>query len=388
MENPVIKLIDEKSFEGFRRVSAASFIWSLVPGEDGERPPQPCYGAFADGKPIAVIELFEKNIYFCGKVLPAIGIGGVATLPEYRRCGAVRALFREMEKLMPEQGRSIGFLYPFSVAYYEKFGYTPVTHPFTLTAAFHDMQKFDRCCDVTLFEGENTEELLDTYNRCAKTCNLMALRENADLFSSKPLQDCRYTYLHRTSGKTDGVITFTVNRAERTLTVSELLFENKTALYGLLGFLRSYDGIADRLTIENVPLGSPIVTVFTNVASTHLTGGHGAAARIYDLRTVLEHNTYPLSDGSFSFRCTDTIDANNGVFHVTYRSGKAAEICKTESGEAELSLTAAAAAQLMLGSDKDGLNGASYMDGVEIFDPDTSFFSAFPNRLTNFTDPF
>ncbi|HBL41314.1 MAG TPA: hypothetical protein DDY98_07035 [Ruminococcaceae bacterium] len=388
MENLVIKPIDEKSFEGFRRVSASSFIWSLVPGEDGDRPPQPYYGAFADGKPIAVLELFEKNISFCGKVLPAVGIGGVAALPEYRRCGAVRALFREMEKIMPEQGRSIGFLYPFSVAYYEKFGYALVNHPFTLTADFHDMQKFDRCCDVTLYEGENTDELLEVYNRCAKAYHLMPLRETADLFSKDPLKDCRYTYLHRTAGKADGVVTFTVNRAERNLTVSDLLFENKTALYGLLGFLRNYDGIADKLTLENVPLRSPIAAVFENVASTHLAGCHGVAARIYNIKTVLEHNTYPLSDGSFSFRCTDTVDANNGIFHVTYQNGKATEIRKTEDGECDLSLSACAAARLLLGSDNEGIRSAMYTDGVEIFNPNTSFFAAFPNRLTNFTDPF
>ena len=57
------------------------------------------------------------------KWLPLTGIGGVATLPEYRRAGVIRGIFKHILPRMYENGIAISGLYPFSHAFYRKFGY-------------------------------------------------------------------------------------------------------------------------------------------------------------------------------------------------------------------------------------------------------------------------
>ena len=51
------------------------------------------------------------------------GIGGVATLPQYRRGGAIRRCFEAALSDMYARGMALSYLYPFSNAFYRRFGY-------------------------------------------------------------------------------------------------------------------------------------------------------------------------------------------------------------------------------------------------------------------------
>ena len=55
--------------------------------------------------------------------LKLVGISSVATLPEYRRAGVMREMFKGMLPRMYERGAALSGLYPFSHAFYRKFGY-------------------------------------------------------------------------------------------------------------------------------------------------------------------------------------------------------------------------------------------------------------------------
>jgi predicted acetyltransferase len=62
-------------------------------------------------------------VHFDGNVYTMTGIGGVATLPQYRRNGGIRGCFEAALPDMYANDVSFSYLYPFSTAYYRKFGY-------------------------------------------------------------------------------------------------------------------------------------------------------------------------------------------------------------------------------------------------------------------------
>ena len=84
-------------------------------------------GAFSDdGKIMARIINNKYETWLDGQLVSNGGIGAVSTLPEYRNTGAVREIFG---RLLPEAyraGEVISTLYPFSHAFYRKFGYETV----------------------------------------------------------------------------------------------------------------------------------------------------------------------------------------------------------------------------------------------------------------------
>ena len=57
------------------------------------------------------------QVQFDGHTVGMAGIGGVTTLPEYRRRGGVRACFEKALPDMYAQGMAFSYLYPFSTAF-------------------------------------------------------------------------------------------------------------------------------------------------------------------------------------------------------------------------------------------------------------------------------
>lgn len=81
-------------------------------------------GAFNDiGDLMAQVQFTGFRSFLWGESVPMEGIGGVATLPQFRRHGAIREIMREGFRRMNDRGTVITILYPFSSAFYRKFGY-------------------------------------------------------------------------------------------------------------------------------------------------------------------------------------------------------------------------------------------------------------------------
>ena len=83
------------------------------------------YAAFLDDDRtmLATMTVLFWSVNLDGHCVPMGGIGGVASLPQYRRSGAIRGCF---EKALPDMYRSgmlLSYLYPFSTEFYRKFGY-------------------------------------------------------------------------------------------------------------------------------------------------------------------------------------------------------------------------------------------------------------------------
>lgn len=76
-----------------------------------------------DGEMMSTFTISDFTVQFDGSPCKMGGIGGVATLPQYRRRGGIRACFREALPDMYGSGYDFSYLYPFSTAYYRKFGY-------------------------------------------------------------------------------------------------------------------------------------------------------------------------------------------------------------------------------------------------------------------------
>jgi hypothetical protein len=72
---------------------------------------------------LATMTVVPWTARFDGHDVSMGGIGGVASLPQYRRGGAIRACFDVALREMYGNGTLLSYLYPFSTAFYRKFGY-------------------------------------------------------------------------------------------------------------------------------------------------------------------------------------------------------------------------------------------------------------------------
>lgn len=381
-----VRLIKPEEAVDYLKISAASFIWKFNKDEDKEVE-MPVLGAFHEGRLIAGVELFDFKCNYCGNLVNTLVLSGVCSQPECRGMGAVRAIFDEVGRTAVENDIVAGFLAPFSISYYEKFGYANLNRTFAIRVPFGNLTHIPHNNDVELYTGEQFEELCELHNKCVFKENLMTIREDKKHFCDKPLENADYTYIHRnSSGEADGYVRFRVNRPDEVV-AEELFVLSPDALYGLVGFLRGYDGITKTLRVKKQYQGSPFACLADRISGVTYEYDGGTAGRIYNLKKLLENNAYPKEYGRFSILSLDNLEQNKGIFDVEYQDGKAT-VTKRADGDYDISLTAPAAARLLLAGEGHTTQTAVYIDGVELKNNADDFFRAFPHRATRFTDSF
>lgn len=103
---------------------AIAFEQPMTRKDDAEPDKNLHYAAFDDdGQMMSTLQISDYTVNFDGSPCRMGGIGGVATLPQYRRRGGIRACFQVMLPEMYEMGYDFSYLYPFSTAFYRQFGY-------------------------------------------------------------------------------------------------------------------------------------------------------------------------------------------------------------------------------------------------------------------------
>lgn len=381
-----VRLIKPEEAVDYLKISAASFIWKFNKDEDKEVE-MPVMGAFHEGKLIAGVELFDFRCNYCGNLINTLVLSGVCSQPEFRGMGAVRAIFDEVGRTAVEKDITAGFLAPFSISYYEKFGFANLNRNFAIRVPFANLTHIPHNNDVELFTGEQLDDLCELHNKCVFRENLMTLREDKKHFCTTPLEDADYTYIHRNiNGEADGYVRFRVNRPNDVV-VEELFVLCPDALYALVGFLRCYDGITKTLCVKKQYQGSPFACLADRISDAVYEYDKGMAGRIYNLKKLLENNIYPKEYGKFSILSLDNFEQNKGIFFVEYQDGKATVTQRTD-GDYDISLTAPAAARLLLAGEGHTAQTAVYIDGVTLKTDADDFFRAFPHRATRFTDSF
>ncbi len=379
-----IRYINQNETADFQKVSAASFIWKFTV-EDGSSVKTPVLAAFENGKLIAGAEIFDFKVNYCGNFLNSVSASGVCSQPEYRRMGGVRAIFKKIGETAIENDWTLGFLHPFSIKYYEKFGYANLNRMFAIKVSFENLRSIPRNTDVILYTGEQFEELRELHAKCALRENLMMLREEKNFFCDTPFEDTDYTYFRRdANGVADGYVRFRVDRPDA-LNVEELFALTPEAVKGLIGFLRNYDGIVQNLRVRKQYQGSDFACIADRIDGVSFEYDGNVAGRIYNMQKLLENNKYPQEHGLFRMKCIDEFEQNNGIFEVEYQDGKAT-VTRKADGDYDISLTAVAAARLMLAGEGHTAETAIYIDGVEICGNADDFFRAFPHRPTRFCD--
>lgn len=379
-----VRFIKPEEAADFLKISAASFIWKFDKEIDNKLD-MPVLGAFHNEKLIAGAEIYNHKCNYCGNIINTLVLDGICSQPEHRRTGGVKALFDEVGKTAVENDITVGFLSPFSISYYEKFGFANLNRSFSIKVPFNNLSHFERSNDVELYTGEQFDELCELHNKCAKKENLVTLRNNKNQFCDTPLESADYTYIHRnSSGEADGYVRFTVKRPHE-LVAEELFFLTPDALTEIIGFLRNYDGIVKTLVVKKQYPGSPFACIADRIDNTSYEYTGGIAARIYNLKKLLENNLYPEEYGKFSILSLDNLEQNNAIFDVEYKNGKAT-VTKRNSGDYDISLTPTAAAKLLLAGEGHTKETAIFIDGVELKNNADDFFKAFPYRPTHFIE--
>lgn len=359
------------------------------------------WGAFLeeDGAPdpVASLVMNKLDVRFDGHIVKMGGVGGVATLPPYRRSGGIRACMQAAFRDLYDSGFALSALYPFSSAYYRQFGFEVGEHSIRWDIPLSELKLPQAGGKITqLFPGDDLSPLLEVYNAMYGGVNLSGVRKEFDSALQKAnFFEGRQSVFLWENG--DGVPAGCIigGRSGETLNCrtdfvqkNALLFRDTEALRALLdfvhrAFIANYENIC-----FSVPGYFDVRTALPEVGnavkgSISLNNIMVRAANVQKLLELAKCR----GQGSLTLEVRDTLlPENDGLFKLEFAPGKENRVEKLAEGKAQISLGVGDLAALLLGI-KTPFD-FPWMEHVRVFDDDAPFDDVFYRKRCHTCDLF
>lgn len=330
---------------------------------------------------------------FDGHVALMGGVGGVATLPQHRRHGAIRACMKAAFEDMYQKGYLLSALYPFSFNYYRKFGYEAGGTLVTWTIDMDAIRLPDMGGRIELLlPGDDLSPVTDVYNAVCADWNLSVAREvfDEDLLKENTLEKKRYLYLWRDdSGEPRGFILFTKKDGIMDCMTNfgmpnGLMFRDAKALAALLKFARAFaaDYTAIRLTL---PEDIRIDSLIAEHNKVRREAGCNGMARFVNVQKALEMCACH-GEGRLRIAVTDPLlPQNEGVWQIDFAPGRPNAVLKTDA-PADITLPIGTFSQLLLGV--RCAEDLPMMIEADVHNPDAPFSCVFRRKVCRMLDLF
>lgn len=343
------------------RVNELFSIAFEQPLENGPAGEENCchWAAFEEstGEMTSTLTVTDFTVNFDGHPCKMGGIGGVATLPAYRRQGGIRGIFQEALKDMYREGYVFSYLYPFSTGYYRKFGYENCVRKLSVTVDLGLLSP--RKCEGSLVLAEPGHDLTTAVQAVEEAWesryNMMVLHGKEAyrwVAQSNPARKQQFTYVYFDPVGTAKAYTrfHLENQPDGRNLVSDRFFFLDRA--GFDGLMNLYNSMASdhryvKFTLPSEPAMAYLMPEWSlgAVAWSVLPAG---MVRVVDVKRALELATYRGS-GQVALQISDAqIAENNGVFRVRYENGCGVSVEKTD-GNPDLILPISAFSALLSG---------------------------------------
>lgn len=304
------------------------------------------YAAFEDDDEtmFSCLSAIRYPMTFDGHRVPMAGIGGVSSLPTHRNRGGIRGCFTTMLPDLYEQGVVFSCLYPFSTAYYRKFGYelhTPADH---CEIRLSYLPKCKVGGHSVLVDEQNREKVLPdvkaVYEKWQDHYNGMIVNEGWEyrfITQADPYKTLDFTYVYyKEDGTPAAFLTFRNNKTAegQKLNCKRFVFADREGLKGLFALIKTFE--ADYLSIEldlpDLSLIEPMIPEWSFGAA-KINRLHMGMVRVINVQKALEMARYQ-GNGKITIQVEDgQIEENRGFYTVTFTDGRAVNVAHTETAE-------------------------------------------------------
>ncbi|SMG54345.1 GNAT family N-acetyltransferase [Paenibacillus aquistagni] len=214
------------------------------------------FGVMDEDQIAAKLHLIPLEISFGDQIYSMGGIAGVATYPQYRRNGYVRAMLKHVLEKMREDGHVVSMLHPFSVPFYRKFGWELFTNRLICTLNKSDLMMQKQVLGkVKLYHKDtHTAEISTLYDQYAKRYSGMLVRSE-DWWKRAVYDDLTAAVYYNEDGVAAGYMLYEIKDSK--MTVEEFIPLQAEARYGLWNFICQHDSMVNELKMilhEQEPL--------------------------------------------------------------------------------------------------------------------------------------
>ena len=311
------------------------------------------------GKLCAGLVLNPFSMHFDGSTVMMGGIGGVATLPEERRKGYVRSLFKSCVEEMYDKGYIFSYLFPFSYAYYKKFGYELSMTDVEYTLPFSALNHLKQTGNVQMFKpGMDTADVIRIYDQYTAGKNFSIAREEKNwkgFFSKDPNKNNVFTYIWYTKeGTAKGYLQCSIDRSDHSskepnMRMNELVWLSTEALSGMLAFMQNFSSQFHKLIIR-IPHFEDLMPFFPEPYQLEQRIKAHGMNRVINVKKALELMRIPSGKGELAIEVHDDFfPRNTGKYLITWKEDQSKVTFDPEERESDLICDVTCFSQLVTG---------------------------------------
>lgn len=331
-----IRLLRPEELARTEELFALAFRLPLERGKEGKPDEALHWAAFdEDGEMMSTLTVPAYQMWFDGQSVRMGGIGGVSTLPQYRKRGGIRGCF---EALLPElyrRGYDFSYLYPFSTAFYRKFGYESCVQKQLVTVELRGLRENYFTGTYRLAEPgrDLSADVCTVDDRWHRAHNMSVLHGQEDyswVTKLDPAAGDKYLYVWYDGDDPSAYVLFQPEGA--TLRCDRFHFTSARGFRALLGLLQTMS--SDRSHARFYLPESKALRYLLPEWSLGAAGWQilsGGMVRVIRVEEVLK-KAKCLGNGQVTLAISDPqVPQNTGTFRVRFQDGHVTEATATDA---------------------------------------------------------
>lgn len=331
-----IRLLRPEELARTEELFALAFRLPLERGKEGKPDEALHWAAFdEDGEMMSTLTVPAYQMWFDGQSVRMGGIGGVSTLPQYRKRGGIRGCF---EALLPElyrRGYDFSYLYPFSTAFYRKFGYESCVQKQLVTVELRGLRENYFTGTYRLAEPgrDLSADVCAVDARWHRAHNMSVLHGQEDyswVTKLDPAAGDKYLYVWYDGDEPSAYVLFQPEGA--TLRCDRFHFTSARGFRALLGLLQTMS--SDRSHARFYLPESKALRYLLPEWSLGAAGWQilsGGMVRVIRVEEVLK-KAKCLGNGQVTLAISDPqVPQNTGTFRVRFQDGHVTEATATDA---------------------------------------------------------
>ena len=281
------------------------------------------------------------------------GIGGVASLPQYRRGGAIRRCFEAALPDMYTRGMTLSYLYPFSNAFYRKFGYEIACDEVRWRVRLAGLPSLDAPGCWRLSEPGNDLkadiQAIDVLRARRYNCSIFGGDTEYLWTAADPFVKREYVHVYYDAAGRPSAYAVIQARPGQELVCRHNCFNDRAGLEGLLALLKRYAADHSHAVIS-MPVDVDPRAIFPefSLGTVERTIVQRGMVRVVNVEKALSL-AKTRGEGTLRLAVADEqIPENNGTFEVRFAPGMKNDVRRTDAA-ADVELTIQDFSRLLVG---------------------------------------
>lgn len=207
-------------------------------------------GIWQENNLAAKLHIIPLQIYMNEEKWNMGGLAGVATYPEYRRNGYVKALITESLKKMKEDYQIVSLLAPFDFSFYRKYGWEILSEHKKVTIDKGQLKFLDEGKgNIKRYTKEtHSKEIENLYESYCSKFTGMLVRDSKWWLENVYDDNSQIAVYYNSSNVANGYILYHVK--DRKMDIQEMLVLDQDARAGLWNFICQHDSMIESATIK------------------------------------------------------------------------------------------------------------------------------------------